>query len=172
MIGYPKIDGLFKRYTEGPERNKLIHGNWTRVEYEYLKDCEWIFTEKVDGTNIRVYWDGYKPTFSGHQNSVANHGGFTEEGAILPIRGRFSPRDVVEGISISLGIPVVPVVLRGTLQDGIDLVTKGLASRVAEENPDYRSEGLVGVTPLGLLNHKGERIIVKIKSVDFNDSLP
>lgn len=32
---------------------------------EFLKDNEWIWTEKVDGTNIRVYWDGHIVTFGG-----------------------------------------------------------------------------------------------------------
>lgn len=29
-------------------------------EFDYLKDNTWIFTEKVDGTNIRIMWDGGK----------------------------------------------------------------------------------------------------------------
>ena len=32
---------------------------------ELLKDVEWIFTEKIDGTNIRVMWDGYEFSFGG-----------------------------------------------------------------------------------------------------------
>jgi len=32
-------------------------GEYSMPELEYLKDNEWIFTEKVDGTNIRVDWN-------------------------------------------------------------------------------------------------------------------
>lgn len=32
---------------------------------QFLKDNDWIWTEKVDGTNIRVYWDGHSVTFGG-----------------------------------------------------------------------------------------------------------
>ena len=32
---------------------------------EYLKNNTWVFTEKVDGTNIRIYWDGHKVTYGG-----------------------------------------------------------------------------------------------------------
>jgi hypothetical protein len=32
---------------------------------EFLKDNIWTFTEKIDGTNIRVYWDGHKVQFGG-----------------------------------------------------------------------------------------------------------
>ena len=31
----------------------------------YLKDLHWIVSEKVDGTNIRVYYDGHTVTWSG-----------------------------------------------------------------------------------------------------------
>lgn len=34
-------------------------------EFEWLKDNAWSFTEKVDGTNIRVMWDGTSVTFNG-----------------------------------------------------------------------------------------------------------
>jgi len=37
---------------------QFILGQWTTLELEYLKDNDWIWTEKVDGTNIRIMWDG------------------------------------------------------------------------------------------------------------------
>lgn len=66
METYPKIPGPFKRHTEpGPDRNKLIHGLWTSPELGTLAHLDWIWTEKVDGTNIRVHWDGHRVTFGG-----------------------------------------------------------------------------------------------------------
>jgi len=65
MREYPKIYGPYLRHTEGPDRNKLIEGAWSRPEIGYLADFEWHFTEKVDGTNIRVHWDGHKVEFGG-----------------------------------------------------------------------------------------------------------
>jgi hypothetical protein len=62
---YPKISGPFKRHTEGPLRNKFDVGNWAREEFRFLKDLPWEWTEKVDGTNVRVIWDGYKVRFGG-----------------------------------------------------------------------------------------------------------
>ena len=32
---------------------------------EYLKDNKWIGTEKIDGTNIRIYWNGKRFEFAG-----------------------------------------------------------------------------------------------------------
>ncbi len=49
---YPKIYGPYKRHTEGPDRNKLIIGEWTKPEFRDLANIDWEWTEKVDGTNI------------------------------------------------------------------------------------------------------------------------
>ena len=53
MTEYHKIDSLFKRDMSAPTK-PLILGDWARPEFEYLSNCEWEWTEKVDGTNIRV----------------------------------------------------------------------------------------------------------------------
>lgn len=47
---YPKIDTMFKRDDKG----NIIEGEWSCPEFEYLADNRWMFTEKIDGTNIRV----------------------------------------------------------------------------------------------------------------------
>lgn len=67
---YPKIESPFKRHTEGPERNRLDLGAWSRPEFELLKNLPWEWTEKVDGTNVRVIWDGYKVTFGGRTDDA------------------------------------------------------------------------------------------------------
>lgn len=63
MIEYNKIDTLYKRDMEGSKR--LLEGEFRNPAVEFLKDSIWQFTEKVDGTNIRVYWDGHKVQFGG-----------------------------------------------------------------------------------------------------------
>lgn len=35
-----------------------------------LKDIQWVGTEKVDGTNIRVYWDGYRISIAGRTDKA------------------------------------------------------------------------------------------------------
>ena len=54
MTEYHKINAIFKRYNSGPNKGKLIMGDWAVPEIGYLADNQWEFTEKVDGTNIRV----------------------------------------------------------------------------------------------------------------------
>ena len=58
MNKYPKIHTMFVRDPEN--KNRIIVGNWSKPEFDYLRDNKWIFTEKVDGTNIRIHWDGEK----------------------------------------------------------------------------------------------------------------
>ncbi len=70
MIEYNKIETVFLRDTEGTKR--LIEGKFRNATVEFLKDMPWEFTEKIDGTNIRVYWDGHK----------VNYGGRTERASI------------------------------------------------------------------------------------------
>lgn len=67
---YPKIYGPFKRFTDGPLKNKLDWYNWSCPEFELLADLDWYWTEKIDGTNIRVYWDGYNIHFGGRTNKA------------------------------------------------------------------------------------------------------
>lgn len=56
MNEYHKIQTVFLRDPETKYKT-LLEGQYAKPEFEYLKDCEWGFTEKVDGTNIRVIWD-------------------------------------------------------------------------------------------------------------------
>ena len=63
MIEYNKIDTLYKRDMEGTK--KLLEGEFRNPAVEFLKDNIWQFTEKVDGTNISVCWDGHTVTFNG-----------------------------------------------------------------------------------------------------------
>ena len=64
MNEYPKIQTVYLR---DPETNfkTLLEGQWATPEFKYLKRCDWVWTEKVDGTNIRVMWDGKELKFAG-----------------------------------------------------------------------------------------------------------
>lgn len=45
-------------------------GQYSRPEFEYLKDSEWAMTEKIDGTNIRVQFDDRGVSFKGKTNAA------------------------------------------------------------------------------------------------------
>lgn len=63
MNEYTKIETIFERDMEGTK--KLIEGKFRNETVEFLKDNQWICTEKVDGTNIGIVWDGHKVSYQG-----------------------------------------------------------------------------------------------------------
>lgn len=63
MKEYVKIETPFERDTEGTK--KLIEGKWRNETVEYLRNARWVFTEKIDGTNISIVWDRHKVEFHG-----------------------------------------------------------------------------------------------------------
>ncbi len=65
---YTKIPNIFRRQEFG--NNELIVGAYSSPELEYLSECPWVWTEKVDGTNIRVMWDGHSVTFGGRTDKT------------------------------------------------------------------------------------------------------
>lgn len=55
MLKYPKINAPYFRHKDGKNKGKLIPGQWSEPEFEYLADNQWEWTEKIDGTNVRIH---------------------------------------------------------------------------------------------------------------------
>lgn len=53
MDQYHKIQTVFNRDPANNYKTLLV-GEYSKPEFMFLADCTWVFTEKVDGTNIRV----------------------------------------------------------------------------------------------------------------------
>lgn len=210
METYHKISTLFKRSEDGKE---VLFGTFANPYVEYLKDLEWMFTEKIDGTNIRIFWNGHKVTFGGRTNKAdipralqqfldntygtpemeqvfEQNFGETEvmffgEGYGAGIQkggGNYCPapsfilfdvkigdwfllREDVEDIAKKLSMEIVPVILRGTIHDGINYILTHPDSKIARV-PHFM-EGIVGTPAVPMLTRGGERIIVKIKWSDL-----
>lgn len=208
MIEYNKIETLWERDMDGSK--KLIEGKFRNPTVEYLKDNTWVFTEKVDGTNIRVHWNGHKVIFGGRTedaqipshllNKLIEMFGSDEAeqifeqkfgemevilfgegygpkiqkgGSYRPdvsfilfdvlIGGNYQPRGSVEDIARAFGIDVVPIILEGTIQDGVDFVKSNPKSTMGTA----MMEGLVGRPKIEMRDRCGKRVIVKIKVKDF-----
>ena len=209
MKEYHKIETLFERDMEGTK--KLIEGKFRNECVAYLKDNQWYFTEKVDGTNVRVHWDGHKVSFGGRNDNAqmpmplmeeltrlfggeTNAQMFEQKFGEMPVTlygegyggkiqsgSKYSPtqkfilfdvlvgdiwlsRDSVREIADAMGLEIVPIILVGTIQEAVDYVKSKPLSPIGEGQP---SEGLVGVPKARLTDFRGNRIIVKIKVVDF-----
>lgn len=64
---YHKIETLFER---DEKTKKVIEGKYRNPTVDYLKNSMWQFTEKIDGTNIRIFWDGNKVKFYGRTDKA------------------------------------------------------------------------------------------------------
>lgn len=68
---YHKIFGPFKR---SPELNTVEVGNWISPTVELLATSPvWVATEKIDGTNVRLIWDGHNLSYNGRTNNADLH---------------------------------------------------------------------------------------------------
>jgi len=69
MKQYHKIQTVYFRDPENNHKT-LLEGTWAKPEFELLKDIDWICTEKIDGTNIRIMWDGENVRFGGKTDNA------------------------------------------------------------------------------------------------------
>jgi len=65
---YTKIPNIYKRAEFG--NNKLILGQYSSDELRFMSPLKWEWTEKVDGTNVRIIWDGYRVSFGGRTDKA------------------------------------------------------------------------------------------------------
>lgn len=211
MQTYNKIETVFQRDTDGTK--KLIDGAYRDETVKFLADTvAWEFTEKIDGTNIRVHWDGYRISFAGRTDKaeIPQHlseklnsifiSSETEElfeqtfgkkevilfgegygtkiqsvgkqyrqdvGFILfdvMINGNYQSRECVKKTAKCFNLEIVPIILTGTIQQAIDFVKSNPKSTIGTA----LMEGVVGKPKVELQDRTGKRLIVKIKSKDFN----
>ncbi len=208
MKEYEKIETIFARDEKTKKLNENIYRNET---IEFLKDIDWEFTEKIDGTNIRIIWDGHKVSYYGRTDKaqipsqlmnrlIELFGGDVNEemfeqkfgdtpvmlvgegyGAKIQKNGsdyrqdndfilfdvcindNYLSRENVKNIANCFNIDIVPTIMIGKLQEGVNFVKSKPNSKIGTA----KSEGLVARPLIELKDKNGKRIIVKIKVCDF-----
>lgn len=70
MKEYHKIQTAWHR-DPATNHKTLLEGVWSEPEFEYLAGNQWAFTEKVDGTNIRVMIRDGKISFGGKTDNAS-----------------------------------------------------------------------------------------------------
>lgn len=75
MKEYNKIQTLYRRDLDAPGK-PMREGDWTNDDLKYLADSEWVFTEKLDGTNVRI----------GHHVDYGVHFGGRTDSAQMPVQ--------------------------------------------------------------------------------------
>lgn len=69
MKQYHKIQTVFLRDPDNNHKT-LLEGAWAKEEFGILQNIAWTATEKIDGTNIRIMWDGENVTFAGKSDNA------------------------------------------------------------------------------------------------------
>lgn len=91
MREYPKIDNLYKR--NPTKKSELLVGSYTRDEFSLVN--YWWVTEKVDGTNVRLWFD---------KDGNTDYGGRTQNAQFSPVQHAFMNvlRDSIAKDAVSL----------------------------------------------------------------------
>lgn len=134
---------------------------------ELFGPIDWrsIFPDMTEG-HITLYGEGYGVKIQNGGNYIKNGTDFILFD--VKVDKWWLGRDAVEDIAGKLNIKTVPLMGYMTIPKAIDFVREGFKSTIAE-NKDYDAEGLVLKAPFGLLRRNGERLITKIKTVDFKE---
>lgn len=69
MKEYHKIQTVYKRDPDNKFKT-LLDGQFALPEFGYLSGNRWVFTEKIDGTNIRVMFDSGVVRFGGKTDNA------------------------------------------------------------------------------------------------------
>jgi hypothetical protein len=200
---YPKIPTVWKR---NRDTGKIRLGDYAMPELEYLHQNVWWFFEKIDGTNIRLHWDGEQVLIGGRTNNAQIPAPLhtwlmenippadvwrTKFDGPVTVYGEGFGRgiqsgnaygdtrfivfdvliehwwlhwdDVVE-VAGFLGFETVPFLGEASIGKAVHNVSHGL---VESRWPLVKPEGLVGRTRVELQTRSGQRLLVKIKSVDY-----
>lgn len=122
MIEYHKIQTVYLRDPMTKYKTLLL-GQYAEPEFCYLEENEWVFTEKVDGTNIRIMVSmaGGPITFGGKTDN-----------AQIPafLVTRLQERFLSDGGEA----------LRGIFPDGACLYGEGYGARIQKGGGNYRPD--------------------------------
>jgi hypothetical protein len=122
MKEYDKIDTVFKR-DPATSHKTLLLGDYSQDAFGYLAQNEWVWTEKVDGTNIRVMVDP-------NLDALLGFGGKTDQAQIPATLGarlmeRFLP---------------LKDKLREIFPDGGCLYGEGYGAKIQKGGGNYRAD--------------------------------
>lgn len=119
MKEYHKINSVYMRDPATSFKTFLL-GEWSEPEFGYLAQNEWVFTEKVEGTNIRIML----------QDGTLKFGGKTDNAAI--------PAFLVERLQERF-IPQIAR-MREIFPDGACLYGEGYGAKIQKGGGNYRAD--------------------------------
>lgn len=128
MKEYHKIDTVFKRDL-ATNHKTLIEGEYANPAFGYLAQNEWVFTEKVDGTNIRIMCSNY---IEDGKSYGLSYGGKTDAAQI--------PATLLVGLDKLFKADEQRSKLAEMFPDGACLYGEGYGARIQKGGGNYRPD--------------------------------
>lgn len=128
MKEYHKIQTVFKRDPENKFKT-LLNGEFSLPEFAYLQDNLWIFTEKVDGTNIRIKC---APYHEGDKAFGITFGGKSDNAQI--------PASLISRLEARFHSDKARHQIANTLPDGACLYGEGYGAKIQGGGGNYRQD--------------------------------
>lgn len=129
---YIKINGIYKRYQGETEekpfyskekRGDFIIGEFSQNEFKLLENITWEWTEKIDGTNIRVDWISSEIDYD------------------LIFKGRTDNAQIPANLFKKLGeIFVKPTMKELFLENSITLYGEGFGAKIQKGGGNYNPD--------------------------------
>jgi len=120
---YTKIQTVFKR--DMTNKGRIIEGVYSLPEIEYLKDNKWTWTEKVDGTNIRIEWV---------RGVGRKFGGRTDNAQI--------PAFLYERLEELFPLEKLDAAIKTEDADFLTLYGEGYGAKIQKGGGNYKSDGV------------------------------
>lgn len=124
------------------------------------QEAEELFEQTWGEKEVFFFGEGYGP-------KIQNGGAYRQDVSFILfdvlVGNNYQEREWVEKTARMFGIDVVPVVLTGTIQDGVNYVMEHPVSTMGTA----MMEGVVGRPAVEMRDRRGNRVIVKIKWNDF-----
>ena len=127
-----------------------------------------MFGVKIEEVPVYIYGEffGKKIQAGGNYDKDKNRFSIFD----ICAQGWWVPIDMLYSYAEKLGFDVAPYIGVMTIPEAEEMVKKGFKTLVPNvSNPDYLEEGVVARPVVPIKDPRGKRIIVKIKTCDYND---
>ena len=161
----PTLAELFPK--ESAKFAPVANNNTDRGDY-FSPTEPGFYTVEVEEVPVYIYGEffGKKIQSGGNYDKDKNRFSIFD----ICVQGWYVPIDMLNDYAEKLGLDVAPYIGQMTIDEAEQMVMKGFKTLVPDvSNPDYMEEGIVARPVVPIKDPRGKRIIVKIKTCDYND---
>lgn len=160
---FPKESAKFVPVTN--DKNQIIRTD----SGEYFTPTEHgFYTVEVEEVPVYIYGEffGKKIQKGGNYDKDKNRFNIFD----ICVQGWYVPINMLNDYAAKLGLDVAPYIGQMSIPEAEKMVIEGFKTLVPNvSNPDYLEEGIVARPVVPIKDPRGKRIIVKIKTCDYNE---